>query len=141
MAKILIATDADWLYDEVFSALDGAHKVSWVRRGADVGPAVAKLVPDLVLLDLQIGNMGGVAACLDLRLEARAGRLPATKVLILLDRDADIFLARRAESDGWLVKPVDSIRLRRAATAVLSVGSYTEGIPDDWKHVAPLLNH
>ena len=37
----------------------------------------------------QIGNMGGIAACLNLRLEQRAGRLPEAKALILLDRDAD----------------------------------------------------
>ena len=83
----------------------------------------------------------GIAACLNLRLEQRAGRLPESKALILLDREADIFLARRAEADGWLIKPFDSFRLRRAVQTVLSTGSYTEGVPDEWKDVAPLLNH
>ena len=49
--------------------------------------------------------------------------------------------ARRAEADGWLIKPLDSFRLRRAVQTVLSTGSYTEGVPDEWKDVAPLLNH
>ena len=141
MAAVLLATDADWVYDDVFAALDGAYTVSRVRAGALVQQAVDELEPDVVLLDLQIGNMGGIAACLNLRLESRAGRLPETKVLILLDREADIFLARRAEADGWLVKPIDSFRLRRAVQTVLSTGSYTEGVPDEWKHIAPLLNH
>ncbi|MEO8694709.1 MAG: hypothetical protein ABI658_14385, partial [Acidimicrobiales bacterium] len=104
MASVLLATDADWVYDEVFAALDGSYMVSRVRAGALVQDAVAELKPDVVLLDLQIGNMGGIAACLNLRLEQRAGRLPAAKALILLDREADIFLARRAEADGWLIK-------------------------------------
>ena len=141
MASVLLATDAAWVSDEVFAALDGAYSVSRVRAGALVEQAVAEIRPDVVLLDLQIGNMGGIAACLNLRLEQRAGRLPEAKALILLDREADIFLARRAEADGWLLKPIDSFRLRRAVQTVLSTGSYTEGVPDEWKDVAPLLNH
>jgi DNA-binding response OmpR family regulator len=68
-----------------------------------------------VVLDLQIGNMGGMAACLDLRLEQRAERIPPQRVVMLLDREADVFLARRAEADAWIIKPVDPLALRRTA--------------------------
>jgi hypothetical protein len=47
---------------------------------------------------------------------------------MLLDRDVDAFLANRAEADGWLVKPIDSFRLRRAATALLAGDRYEEGM-------------
>jgi DNA-binding response OmpR family regulator len=94
-----------------------------------VRAAVQLQRPDLVVLDLQIGNMGGMATCLNLRLEERAGRVDARKIIMLLDREADIFLAQRAESDGWLIKPLDAFRLRRAVQAVLDSGSYTEGLP------------
>jgi DNA-binding response OmpR family regulator len=126
--EVLLATDVNWIFDEVDAALDGDHTVVWVRRGIDVRAAVAEREPALVILDLQIGNMGGMAACMDLRLEAGAGRLPAVPVLMLLDRDADVFLARRSDADGWLVKPLDSFRLRRATAAVLDGGRYTEGV-------------
>ena len=116
MANVLLATDADWIHDDVEAALDGDHQVLRVRRGADVGPAVAGESPELVILDLQIGNMGGMATCMHLHLEAGAGRLPRVPVLMLLDRDPDVFLARRSEADGWMVKPLDAFRLRRAAT-------------------------
>ena len=79
---------------------------------------MSELEPDLVMLDLQIGEMGGVAACLDLRLEESGDRLPPQKIVLLLDREADLFIARRAGADGWLVKPVDAGRLRRAAAAI-----------------------
>ena len=131
MPSVLVATDADSILDAVDAALGASHTVYRVRRGADVRAAVAQVDPAVVLLDLQIGNMGGIAACLDLRLEERAGRLDERRILILLDRDADIFLARRAEADGWLIKPLDAFRLRRAVTAVLDAGSYTEGLPAD----------
>jgi len=129
---VLVAADADWIHDEVEAALAGPdRRVHWVRRGMDVPAAVGELEPDLVVLDLQIGNMGGMATCIALHLEAGAGRLPRVPVLMLLDREADIFLARRSDADGWLLKPIDAFRLRKAATALYDGGRYTEGLPED----------
>lgn len=125
---MLIATDADEVLDEVDAALaDDTTRVVRVRAGRDVDAAVRELEPDLVVLDLQIGNMGGVATALGLRNEESFGRIPEQTVLMLLDRTADVFLARRADADGWLVKPLDALRVRRAAEQVLGGGTYTEG--------------
>ena len=55
-----------------------------------------------------------------------AGRLPHVPVLMLLDRRADVFLARRSQAEGWLVKPLDSLRLRKAITAPLAGGRYED---------------
>ena len=120
MTQVLIATDSDAVFDEVEAALaDEATSVVRVRAGALVGDVVAGDTPDLVVLDMQIGNMGGIAACLHLRLEAGDGRLPHVPVLMLLDRASDVFLARRSGADGWLVKPLEAFALRRAASAIL----------------------
>jgi DNA-binding response OmpR family regulator len=120
VTEVLIATDADPVFDEVEAALaDESTRVVRVREGAAVGEVVASDTPDLVVLDLQIGTMGGIAACLHLRHEAGEGRLPEVPVLMLLDRQADVFLARRSGADGWIVKPLDSFALRTAATAIL----------------------
>lgn len=128
MQDVLVATDADWILDEVDAALAGpACTVARVRRGQDVVPAVVELEPSLVVLDLQIGNMGGIAACTALRHEELAGRVGEVAVLLLLDRDADRWLAKEADADGWLVKPLDAFRLRAAAEAVLAGESWFEG--------------
>ncbi len=128
MPVVLLATDADHLHEEVDAALgDDATTVQRVRAGRDVLAAVKELDPDLVLLDLQIGNMGGMAVCMSLRLEEGAGRLKRRPVLMLLDRQADTFLARRADADGWLVKPLDAFRLGRATRALLDGGTWAEG--------------
>ncbi|CAN5846735.1 response regulator [soil metagenome] len=129
MPELLIVTDADWIADEVDAALGGDDtEVDRLHAGAEVLAAVAGWTPDLVVLDLQSGNMGGFATCMDLRLEEGAGRLPRIPVLMLLDRDADVFLARRCDADGWMVKPLDAFRLRKAAQALLDDGSYHEGV-------------
>jgi DNA-binding response OmpR family regulator len=121
MTKILVAADAQWVRDQVRAAFVApGQSVVEVTRGQDVRNAFGRELPDLVILDLQIGNMGGVAAALDLRLEESAGRLPRATILLLLDREADRFIAKRSDADGMLVKPVDAGTLRRTAKRLLA---------------------
>jgi DNA-binding response OmpR family regulator len=120
-SKIIVAADGAWVRDRVRSALAARdHEVIELTRGEDVRDAVAAHTPDLVILDMQIGNMGGVAAAIDLHLEASADRLPDVPVLLLLDREHDRFLAKRASADAELVKPVDPGTLRRTVARLLS---------------------
>ncbi len=119
MWDVLIATDADWIYDEVDAALaDDETKVVRVRQGRDVSEAARQIEPKLVVLDMQIGNMGGIATALHLEQEIESGVVPDVPILLLLDRPADVPLASRWGVDGWLVKPLDAFRLRRAAQAL-----------------------
>jgi DNA-binding response OmpR family regulator len=130
--SILVATDADRVFDEVDNALaDEDTAVFRVRNGRDVEPACHRVNPDLVVLDLQIGNAGGVAVSLQLRQEQEMGRLPRVGILMLLDRQADVFLAQMAQADGWLVKPLDAVRLTKAARAIEQGGTYQEGMLDE----------
>ena len=130
MTNVLLATDADWLFDEVSAALaEPGTVVSRITEGRDVSDAVSQLEPDLVLLDLQIGSKGGVASCIDLRHDIAMGRSKPTRVMMLLDRDADRWIARQAEADGWLIKPIDAFRLRRAAMQCIAGESIFEGEP------------
>jgi DNA-binding NarL/FixJ family response regulator len=120
MARILIATDAPEVRDELVAALSGADHELWgVDEGRQVRRAVAEIDPELVVLDAHIGSMGGIACTVDLRLEADAGRLRPTRVLLLLDRRADVFTARRARANGYVVKPTNPVLLRTAVRQVL----------------------
>jgi DNA-binding response OmpR family regulator len=124
VTTILVAADAKWVRDQVRAAfLDKDQQVVEVTRGQDVRAKFAEVDPELVVLDMQIGNMGGVAVALDLRLEESGGRLDRANILLLLDREADEFVARRADVDLILVKPVDAGVLRRAARQLLPAGS------------------
>ena len=105
---------------------DTGITVRQLNHGADVLPAVKVKKPDLLVLDSQIGRMGGMATCLDLHLEEGAGRLPHVPVLMLLDRRADVFLAKRSDAEGWVVKPLDPFRLETAISALLAGGTYED---------------
>jgi DNA-binding response OmpR family regulator len=127
VSDVLLATDADWIFDDVDAALaDEDTRVLRVRRGRDVSALARQEEPGLIILDLQIGNMGGIATALNLEQEFEAGTTPEAPILLLLDRPADVPLARRWAVDGWLVKPLDSFRLRRAARALLAGETYQE---------------
>lgn len=125
---MLLATDSDEVLIEIDAALGSADtQVHRIRTGREVREAVIELDPDLVILDLQIGSMGGIAACLDIRLEEGAGRLELQSVLLLLDREADVFMARRSGADGWLIKPLGARRINAAANAVIDGEFFAEG--------------
>jgi len=128
MADVLIASDEEWVRAEVRSVLSTRPElgVREVATGASVLPAVRQAPPALVVVDLQIGNMGGMAVCIDLRLEESGGRIDHVPVLMLLDRRPDVFLARRSGAEGWVVKPLDPVRLRRAIDALLAGRTYQD---------------
>jgi DNA-binding response OmpR family regulator len=129
---ILLATDADWIVDEVTAALGGPETSFTVcREGRQVARLFGDRSPDLVIVDMQIGSMGGMAVVKSLRLDESAGELEHARVVMLLDRVADLYLAQRSDAEGWLVKPLDALRLRRAVDAVMAGGTFTEGVPID----------
>jgi DNA-binding NarL/FixJ family response regulator len=65
-----------------------------------------------------------MAVCLELRLEESYLDIPHVPVLMLLDRRPDVFLARRSGAEGWLVKPLDPLRIRRATRALIAGETY-----------------
>ena len=121
---ILLATDADWIVDDVTAALggpdtsftvcrDGARRRrSWSRStGGDL---------DVAIFDLQVGSMGGMAITMSLRLDESGGHAAARAGADAARPQADVHLAQRSGADGWLVKPLDPLRLRRAVVAVIA---------------------
>ena len=130
MTVILLATDSDRVRDEVDAALsDDDTTLYRVRAGIEVLTAIHELAPDLVILDEQIGNMGGIATCMAIRNAESVDRIPITAVMLLLDRVHDAFLARRCDADGFVVKPLDALRLRKAAEVLLAGEAWDDGVP------------
>jgi DNA-binding NarL/FixJ family response regulator len=127
MAYVVIVSDARSVLDEIRAVLDdGENEIVELLTGQEVRGAVALDAPDLVIADCQIQNMGGIAVCHDLKLEESGGRIPPVPVLLLLDRRADVFLAKRSGAEGYLLKPLDPMRLRKAIEALLNHENYAD---------------
>ena len=118
--NVLLATTEDHIFQEISASLSKNHQIVRVSEGSKVLKTLIATNPVLVILDLQIGNMGGMATSLDLRLEQRAGRIPNQKILLLLDRQADEFLGKRADADCWIVKPVDPLSLSQQVDELIN---------------------
>jgi DNA-binding response OmpR family regulator len=124
---IVVASDAPSLRREIVGIVDGPEITTYQAvSGPAAIAAVQDYEPDLLIVDMQMSNMGGMAVCLELRLQETYTDLAHVPVLMLLDRRPDVFLARRSGAEGWLVKPIDPIRLRRACRALTTGGTYQD---------------
>jgi DNA-binding NarL/FixJ family response regulator len=133
---IVVASDAAFLRKEIAAVADAPDvEIREAESGPEVVASVRDDPPDLVVVDMQMGNMGGMAVCLELRLQESYGDLPHIPVLMLLDRRPDVHLARRSGAEGWLVKPLDPLRLRRAIRLILAGDDYF----DDSYQPVPVL--
>lgn len=124
MTRILLATDSNEIDAQIRAVLKSDVEILTVTKGEAVLPTAKASQFDLVIADFQIGNMGGMAVAMELRLEESAGKFAAPPSLLLLDRRPDVFLAKRSETQGWLIKPLEPMRTRRAIKALLAGDTY-----------------
>lgn len=126
MSKVLLVADADWVINEVRSALAlGDWDLEIVGDPHRVTDIVEEEEPDAVIVDLQVASMGGMAIIRSIRQTFDGPRRPRT--VLLLDRSADEFIARRAGADARVPKPINSSVLR----AALSPQTVSRGAPEE----------
>jgi DNA-binding NarL/FixJ family response regulator len=103
--RVILADDHSLFRDGIASLLEQADYqiIAQVDNGRDAIEATRKLKPDLLLLDLLIGEVSGLEALQTIKAE-----LPKTFVVILTvsDADQDLFAAIRAGADGYILKEV-----------------------------------
>ena len=127
MPRILVVADTPWVINDVHAALSmlGNELLDHAspRTLTDV---VGEFEPDVAVIDLQVASMGGMAMARALREAALAPGFPEVPVVLLLDRSADAFLAKRAAAAAWLTKPFNAADLRSIVAGVLSAEAPAE---------------
>ena len=112
--KILVAASAQHICDQIQGGLSSSQvEVKCVHDGKQVRDELVKYQPDVLICDMQSGNMGGVAVCIDARMEAEEDRGPDVAIILLLDREADRLLGERADADVLIIKPLDIFTLEK----------------------------
>ena len=115
--RILIADDHPVVRAGLRGMLAGQPDLELVGEAASGEQAVrlvAELRPDVVLMDLRLPGLDGVAATQEI-----VARHPGTEVLVLTtyDTDADILSAVQAGATGYLLKDTPRETLYRAIRA------------------------
>jgi len=124
MSKVLLVADASWVRNQVAAALSDSEIE--VREITDPRTAVNEVIgfePDVIIIDMQIGSMGGMAVARAVRETEYESHLADIPIVLLLDRAADAFLAKRASAHAWLTKPITAQDLRATLDRVQGVGA------------------
>jgi len=112
MTTILVVADEPWVRNEVHAGLTNpGYTLIDHLDPATAADATQTEGVDAVIVDLQVGSMGGMAVARAVRQATGSDTHKGVPVVILLDRNADGFLARRAGADAWLMKPFTSHEL------------------------------
>jgi DNA-binding NarL/FixJ family response regulator len=115
--RVLLVDDQALFREALATLLEVRPEIEVVgeaANGAEAIDKVATLRPDVVLMDLHMPVLDGIAATRRLRVEQRDTRVLA---LTTFDDDEDVFAALRAGAVGYLLKDVTSDRLVEALLA------------------------
>lgn len=118
MTRVVVADDHPVFRYGLVAVLEGADGIEVVGEadsGADLLAVVERERPDVVITDLHMPELDGVAATREV-----LRRAPDTGVLVLTlhDDDATVLAALRAGALGYLVKGADRAEIVRAVEAV-----------------------
>jgi DNA-binding NarL/FixJ family response regulator len=115
--RVLIVDDDPLVRGALTMMLDGADGIAVVGEAADGTQALAAVdrhAPDVVLMDIRMPGMNGIAATERIR---RRPRPPEVIVLTTFDTDDHIIRALRVGATGFLLKDTPPERIAQAVRA------------------------
>ena len=143
MISVLIADDQALVRGGLRMIIDAQqdmHVIGEAENGAEAVATTERIQPDVVLMDIRMPQLDGIAAARQL-----AERGPAkTRVLMLttFDEDQLVYEAMRAGASGFLLKSAPPARLAEAiriiaAGEALLAPSITRRLVEDFVHRPP----
>ena len=109
--RVLLVDDEDLALDRLrtfFNDIEGVEIVGQAQNGDEALEAIGRLVPDLVLLDIQMPGRNGLRAAADIAVE------PRPEVIFVTAHEHYAPDAFEVDAADYLLKPVRFDRLRQA---------------------------
>ncbi|GAA1761665.1 response regulator transcription factor [Luedemannella helvata] len=145
--RVVLVDDQDLVragFRVILGTEDGIEVVGEARNGAEAVDRVNALRPDVVLMDVQMPDMDGLAATRRiLALPQDAGQPVRVVILTTFDREDYLFEALRAGASGFLLKNarpedlIDAVRVAARGDALLSP-QVTRRVIEQFSAPAPL---
>ncbi|MDO8320795.1 response regulator transcription factor [Rhodoferax sp.] len=122
--RILLADDHPLFREGVAASLAVSPEfviIFQARSGEEALERSMQLRPDMVLLDVSMAGMGGIAAAAQI-----AVNLPATRIMMLTvsENRENLLAALKAGAHGYVLKGVSASELRSAVASVASGEAY-----------------
>ena len=122
MAAILLIADDEWVRNDVSASIvDPSITLDVLDDPSAITRIAGGRRFDLYAVDMQIASTGGMATVR--LLKDAMFRNEIERAPIVLDRSADVFLAKRAGADAYLIKPFTSQQLREVTSHLLGEAS------------------
>jgi len=122
--RIVLADDHDLVRSGIkalLSMLEGVEVIAEARDGRELITLVDSLRPDIVMTDISMPGMDGIAAIAEIHV-----RYPEVRLLVLSMYDTVDFVKRAVANGacGYLMKDAPPFELEQAVRSVMATGSY-----------------
>jgi DNA-binding NarL/FixJ family response regulator len=122
--RIVLADDHDLVRSGIkalLSMVDGVDVIAEARDGRELIALVESLNPDVVMTDISMPGMDGIAAISEIH-----NKHPQVRLLVLSMYDTVDFVKRAVASGacGYLMKDAPPFELEQAVRSVMATGSY-----------------
>lgn len=116
--RLLVVDDHNLFRRGLVALLSQDRRFSVVGEAADAGNAqtsAAKLLPDVILLDIHLPGVNGIDAIAGLKEVAPSARIV---MLTVSENEDDLAAGLRAGADGYLLKTIDTEKLAQSIAQV-----------------------
>lgn len=126
--SILVIDDEPDNYDVIEALLHGeGYQLHYVQSGERAIACLEMFNPDVILLDVMMPDVDGIAVCQRIKAMRRWQMVPIIMVTALTAKE-DIAEALSAGADDFISKPVNKLELRARVNSMLRIKRQQDGL-------------